>query len=247
MAVPTVNRDPRLFERDGYCLFPRVFDDATIAANRGLLQEAIDSAMLQEPNQLLEPHTLDRRWLDICRHPPLLDAVVTILGPNLILVYSSVFIKPARSTDAVAWHQDNNYWPSVHGTDVATVWLALDDADADNSAMQVIPRSHTGYREHETVPTATADEMLPWKVVATSEMEESAVTLSMPAGALSIHDSFLIHGSGRNHTARRRAAYTIRYCSTDTAWVDVEEHDIPVYLVRGKAGTRGAGYVDARP
>jgi len=244
---PMVNRDPLLFKREGYCLFPRVFDDATIAANRRLLQDAVDSDMLQEPNQLLEPHTLDQRWLDICRHPPLLDAVATILGPNLILVYSSVFIKPPHSTDAVAWHQDNNYWPSVHGTDVATVWLALDDADVDNSAMQIIPRSHTGYREYETVPNASADQMLPWKVSATSEMEASAVTLAMPAGALSIHDSFLIHGSGTNHTKRRRAGYTIRYCSTDTAWVDVEEHDIPVYLVRGEPGSRGAGYVDVRP
>ena len=247
MADPIVNRNPRLFTSEGYCVFPRVFGAAAITANRRLLQQAIDSDMLQEPNQLLEPHTLDRRWLDICRHPALLDVVVTVLGPNLVLVYSSVFIKPPHGTDTVAWHQDNNYWPSVHGTDVVTVWLALDDADADNSAMQVIPRSHTSYREYETIPTETADDMLAKKVVVTAAMEESAVTLSIPAGALSIHDSFLLHGSGRNRTERRRAGYTIRYCSTDTAWVDVEEHDVPVYLVMGEAGTRGGGYVDARP
>jgi ectoine hydroxylase-related dioxygenase (phytanoyl-CoA dioxygenase family) len=173
--------------------------------------------------------------------------VEAILGPNLILVYSSVFIKPPQGADKVAWHQDNTYWPSVHGTDVATAWLALDDADSDNSAMQVIPRSHAGYRELSTVPTGSTDDMLQNQVEVTEDLEESAVTLSMPAGALSIHDSFLIHGSGANRTDRRRASYTIRYCSTDTAWVDVEEHTELVYLVRGEAGSRGAGYVDASP
>ena len=217
-----------------------------MAANRRLLEEAIESGMIQQPNYLLEPHTLDGRWLDICRHPRLLDAVTTVLGPNLILVYSSVFIKPARGSGKVAWHQDNNYWPSVHGTDVVTVWLAIDDADADNSALQVIPGSHTGYRAYATVPTADAAEMLPKKVVVTDAMERSAVTLAMAAGALSIHDSFLLHGSGTNRTERRRAGYTIRYCSTDSTWLDVEEHPIPVYLVRGEAGTRGGRYVDVR-
>ena len=64
----------------------------------------------------------------------LLDAVEAVLGPNLILVYSSMFIKLPGDGTSVGWHQDNNYWPSVHGTDVATVWLALDDADAENAA-----------------------------------------------------------------------------------------------------------------
>ena len=169
-----------------------------------------------------------------------------VLGPNLILVFSSVFIKPPHGSERVSWHQDNTYWPSVHGTDVATVWLAIDDADAANSAMQVIPGSHAGYREYATEASG-GDDMLSRKVVVTEAMERSAVTLEMPAGALSIHDSFLLHGSGSNRTSRRRAGYTIRYCSTGSAWVDVGTHPIPVYLVRGDAGARGDRYVDARP
>ena len=227
-------------------MFPRVFDDAGVATNRRLLDEAIESGTLQRPEYLSEPHTRDDRWLEICRYPPLLDAVEAVLGPNLILVYSSVFIKPPHGSGKVSWHQDNNYWPSVHGTEVATAWLAIDDADAANAAMQVIPGSHAGYREYATVAAGT-NNMLSKKAVITAELERSAVTLEMPAGALSVHDSFLLHGSGANHTERRRAGYTIRYCSTDNAWVDVETHPIPVYLVSGEAGRRGERYVDARP
>ena len=242
-----VNRDVGQFAREGYCVFPPVFDNASIASNRKLLEQSIRSGIIEKQNYLLEPHTQSNQWLDICRHPGLLDAVSAVLGSNLILVYSSVFIKPPHGTGKVDWHQDNNYWPSVHGTDIVTAWLAIDDADAENSALQVIPRSHIGYQAYETVSADTADDMLSKKVIVTPSMEESRVTLSMPAGAISLHDSFLLHGSGVNRTKRRRAGYTIRYCSTDTSWVDVDKHPIPVYLVRGEAGARGAGYVDVRP
>ena len=77
------------------------------------------------------------------------------------------------------------------------VWLAIDDADAANSAMQVIPGSHAGYREYATF-ASSSDDML-------SRQE-------MPTGALSVHDSFLLHGSGSNRTSRRRAGYAIRVC-----------------------------------
>ena len=122
-----------------------------MAANRRLLEEAIESGMLQQPNYLLEPHTSTcAGWISV--GIPACSTPLRRCSANLILVYSSVFIKPARGSGRVAWHQNNNYWPSVHGTDVVTVWLAVDDADADNSALQVIPRSHTGYREYATVP-----------------------------------------------------------------------------------------------
>ena len=243
MGIFVLNDDPNLFAKNGYCVFPRVFSHAEVESNRRLLDEATDKGMLDRDSYLGEPHTRDERWLEICRHPKLLDAVQSVLGQDLILVYSSVFIKPPHSLETVPWHQDNTNWPSVHGTDVVTVWLAIDDADTENSAMMVIPESHVGYGECTTV-TSDAHEMLSKKIVVTSAMEARAVSLQMTAGSVSLHDSFLLHASGSNGSGRRRAGYTIRYCSSDTAWVDVDQHPIPVYLVRGEAGTRGGRYID---
>ena len=254
-----LNTDPQRFTDLGYCLFPDVLDPQETVALRQMLDEAMASplphfaeAHRQNPGALDrkgyvgEPHARDLRWLEICRHPRVLDAVESILGPNLILVFSSVFIKLPRDPTEVAWHQDNTYWPNVHGTDVATLWLAVDDADAANAAMQVIPGSHQGYEELEMIPSGE-NQSLRATVAIAPEQEATAVTLAMSAGNLSIHDSFILPGSGANTSDRRRAGYTIRYCSTDTAWVDTEAHPIPVFLVRGEAGARGAGYVDLRP
>jgi ectoine hydroxylase-related dioxygenase (phytanoyl-CoA dioxygenase family) len=255
--MSTINTEPSRFSELGYCLFPQVFSEAETAQNRRLLDEALASPLPlpphwqretgpDRPGYIGEPHVRDIRWLDLCRHPRLLDAVASILGPNLILVFSSVFVKLPHSPTKVGWHQDNAYWPSVHGTDVVTLWLAVDDADAANSAMSVIPGSHSGWQAMDTVE-ADGDEMLSRKVSVTAEQANSAVMLEMQAGSLSIHDSFLLHGSAGNGSHRRRAGYTIRYCSTDTAWVDMDTHPQPVFVVRGQAGSRGQGYTHLLP
>ncbi len=242
-----LNTDPAHYDKVGYCFFPEILKQAETTALQHLLNEALsDSADdLDHPGYVGEPHSHNLRWLEICRHPRILDAVEAILGPNLILVYSSVFIKRPHDPTQVAWHQDNSYWPSVHGTDVATLWLAVDDADAENAAMQIIPGSQSGHTEMEMIPSGD-HQALNSKVAVTPEQEASAITLAMRAGSLSIHDSYILHSSAANQSERRRAGYTIRYCSTDTAWVDTDEHPIPVFLVRGEAGSRGADYVDLR-
>lgn len=247
------NTDPARFAELGYCLFPDVLSAAEARDLRDLLEEALATPLPQlsdrasdRDSYVGEPHVRDLRWLELCRHPRVLDAVESILGPNLILVYSSVFIKQPGSPVKVGWHQDNTYWPSVHGTDVVTLWLAVDAADAANSAMKVIPGSHRGWRELETVDSGE-DQMLKRSVPVSPEQEASAVTLAMGAGSLSIHDSFILHGSDANRSGRRRAGYTVRYCSTDSARVDVDSHPHPVFLVRGRSGPRGDGYTSLLP
>ena len=241
-----LNTDVECFDSEGYCFFPDVFGPDEVDAMQYSLDVGVRAGFLDRDQYYGEPHTKEVFWLEVCRYPYLLDAVEAVLGPNLILVYSSMFIKLPGDGTSVGWHQDNNYWPSVHGTDVATVWLALDDADAENAAMRIIPGSHWDYREMETVP-AGETEMLRKKVLVAPEMEAQAVLMEMKAGSLSIHDSYILHGSLANESGRRRAGYTIRYCSTDTAWVDMDQHPIPVFLVRGEGGPLGERYTDLRP
>ena len=54
----------------------------------------------------------------------ILDAVEDILGPNLLVWSSSLFIKEAHDPSYISWHQDSTYWGLSH-PDVVTAWLAL--------------------------------------------------------------------------------------------------------------------------
>lgn len=213
----------------------------------------LDTAPMDAATYFGEPHTRQRSWLEICRDPRLLDAIESLIGPNIVLVYSSFFVKPADGLDAngneaqVAWHQDNNYWAAVHGTEgVITVWLAVDDADVANGTMKLLPGTHRPYVDLDS-GQAPPGSIVSRQVDVGPELEATAVPLILPAGSVSIHDSYLLHGSGYNRSGRRRAAYTIRYLAADKGHVDVSAHPVPAYIVRGCPAASGGGYIDARP
>ncbi len=252
------NTNPKAYCSEGYCLFHKVLNTEEITTARaeldGLLgnlpqkqivyKDGENKEVDARPEYLTEPHPKYSFWLELCRHPRVLNAVQSVLGPDLILIMSHLIVKRPGDGLPVAWHQDNTYWHSVQGTDVATVWLAIDDTDSANGCMQVIPCTHEGYPEMDKVSTG-GDDLLGLTVEVTPAMESAAVCLEMAAGSLSLHDSFVLHGSNANTSGRRRAAYTMRYANAKTVAVDTAQHWVPVYLVRGE--TNNTDYIDIRP
>ncbi|MEM7558646.1 MAG: phytanoyl-CoA dioxygenase family protein [Planctomycetota bacterium] len=241
----TPNADPQQYSQEGYCLFEAVLLPHEIQCVRKELDASIASMpermtvykdgehkeVAARPEYLTEPHAKNEFWLEMCKHPKILDAVASVIGEDLLLIMSHLIVKPPADGLPVAWHQDNTYWHSVQGTDVATVWLAIDDTDQANGCMQVIPTSHDGYPELDKVTTA-GDDLLGLSVEVTEEMKAAAIPLEMSAGSLSIHDSFVIHGSDANSSDRRRAAYTMRYANANTVTINESEHWVPVHRVR---------------
>ncbi len=255
-----LNTDPARFVDQGYCVFRDVLNADEIAAVRREVDAMIAAMPSKQriyledghrdidsrPEWLTEPHTSDPYWLEFCRRPALLDAVESIIGPNLMIVMSSLLVKPRGDGMAVRWHQDNPFWYSLEGTDLVSLWLAIDDADASNGAMSVVPESHAGFRAMARSETDGSD-LLGLAVDMSEAMEARAVCLEMTAGSMSIHDSFLVHGSEMNTSGRRRGAYTIRYANPLTLKIDFDRHWVPVFLVRGEGGPDFDRLVDIRP
>ena len=120
------------YHASGYCLFRDVLDPEEVRlvnAELDVLVRDMPETMVvykdganQEvparPEYLTEPHAGNAGWLELCRHPRILDAVEAVLGPDLILIMSHVISKRPGDGLPVAWHQDNTYWHSVQGTDV---------------------------------------------------------------------------------------------------------------------------------
>lgn len=254
-----MNQDPSRYGKSGYCVFPGCVEHSKVLE----IREELDSLIANMPAEqevfsggemvkkkarteyLTEPHSRSAFWLELCRHPKILGAVESVLGPDLMLIMSHLIVKSPHDGLAVNWHQDNTYWPSVTGTDVGTVWLAIDDVDQQNGCMQVIPSSHDGYRELETRRT-DGNDLLGVEAVVSEAMLASAVPIILTAGSLSIHDSFILHGSEANTSARRRAGYTMRYANMRTVEVDVKQHWVDVFCVKGSDKFIKPGYIDIR-
>src|SRR5882757_7536778 len=170
-------------------------------------------------------------WLDsLIRHPAILDAVESVIGPDILCWSSTFFIKEARDPGFVSWHQDSTYW-GLDPADIVTAWVALSESTAENGAMRVIPDSHL----LEQVPhrdTFAANNLLSrGQEIAVEVDEGKAHMLVLQPGEMSLHHVRLIHGSDPNPSARRRIGFAIRYLPTHVRQV-VGTHDTAT-LVRG--------------
>ena len=247
----SINHDPAQYLSLGYCIQPELVAADQITAARQSLDHMIENLEDgRRPEALVEPHVLAddwEFWLELCRNENVVDAVQNCMQcDEVVLLMSHLIVKPAGDGLKTHWHQDNTYWPSVDGTDVTTVWLALDDVDIENAAMYVIPNTHAGFEELEKIPTGGGD-LLNVRVHVTEEMEAAAVPCELKQGSASLHDSFIIHGSEANTSNRRRAGYTMRYGNAATISVDVPAHNKPVYYLRGDGSNLKADYIDLRP
>lgn len=63
-----------------------------------------------------------------------------LVGPNVICFISSLINKPPEQTQGGSFHQDATF-NAVDARSVI-VWLAIEDADAENGCMNFIPGSH---------------------------------------------------------------------------------------------------------
>ena len=166
--------------------------------------------------QISKPHLVSRAMADVIRNETLLDAVESIIGPDILCWTVTVFAKPPKSGGYVGWHQDRTYWGLSPEEQVVTAWLALTDAHCDNGCMSVLRGSHLqGNRDHEIVPN-TENILLSGQEVAIERHEEDdLVHVELDPGEASIHHSKVVHGSNPNQSDRPRVGLSIQYISAD--------------------------------
>jgi ectoine hydroxylase-related dioxygenase (phytanoyl-CoA dioxygenase family) len=232
------------YRREGFVTVPGVFTEADLAPIEAYLRKNADVTWENKNDDpLREAHYHFRALYDLCTRPEVLDMIEALLGPDLVLLYSHILNKKPGGL-RVAWHQDGPYWWRVDPKIAVTAWIALDDATVENGCMRVIPGSHAGHRDLGQRPSDVPDliQTQPFELSPEVVDESRAVDVTMRRGDLSLHDSYLIHGSEPNRSPHRRAALTVRYVPASTRIRDTA--DRRQYLVRGKAVENGNVYYD---
>mmetsp|Transcript_1721 Transcript_1721/g.2361 ORF Transcript_1721/g.2361 Transcript_1721/m.2361 type:complete len:314 (+) Transcript_1721:139-1080(+) len=127
---------------------------------------------------------------------------------------------PGKSDAVFAWHQDMAYWPGVaalgvEGTETATFSLAIDDSTEENGCLRYVVGSQASKTLRPHVPlSGSRDE----GHALTIELGPDDVVELAPAsrGSLTIHDEYVVHGSGGNQSPnRQRRTYVLAYRAGD--------------------------------
>lgn len=150
-------------------------------------------------------HTYDaqtRRWMN---DPRLVETVSALLGQPAKLLQTMVYYKPPGSRGQ-SFHQDNLY---LRVTPVAAAWVALDRADAENGAMEMVRGSHL----LGLLPCQLADTDVSFtesETVLPPYLPRDLIELE-PGDVVFFH-GLTIHGSMPNRSADRfRRAFICHY------------------------------------
>lgn len=204
------------FGRDGFVFPMSVFSESEAAQWADEILDLASNGEGDHPvpwNQktyLLLP-SLDR----LLRDRRLTDRVASILGGDLLALSADVFVKPARSTRRITWHQDVNFW-QLEPFDMLTAWVALTPANPDNGGMSYARGGHRGRIEHIERPDA--DNILSrGQELAVAVREKDVTDVVLRPGEVSFHHALTPHASGPNLTDGPRVGFAIRYASTAVA------------------------------
>ena len=221
-----------LFRHNGFLRLPERLPEETVATLKAAIWDDIRAEVApvvrDKQGHIVRLSALWERseiFQEVLASPLVLDALETLLGPNIYLVtnrHNHATLRLAGD-GGVYFHRDVLQWSRT----IVTVLFYLEETDMQNGCTLVIPGSHL----LQGWTTSSVEE-----VEGFSPLREQAVSVPMPVGGLLAIDSTLIHSAGENHTDGTRMSLTVGYQSVD------ELNDLPNpkrILVRGQTFYQG--------
>ncbi len=199
------------FKTEGFLSPLDALAETEVSRYQNWLSQAEAGEPLAKPYRQ-KSHLLFPAIAELVRHPRILDAVESILGPDLLCWTTTFFIKEPHDPGFVSWHQDATYW-GLSEPDVITAWVALTPSRHENGCVKVIPGTHTSQVAH--ADTHNASNMLTrGQEIAVAVDERDAVEMALEPGQFSLHHTLLFHSSEPNPSDIRRVGLAIRYIPT---------------------------------
>ncbi len=197
------------YERDGY-----ISPIDVLTSDEALeIREEIERIENQWPNEL---DGLGRNYIHlispifdrVCHNPKILDAVESIIGRNILICGSTLFIKNANEKGFVSFHQDAKYI-GLEPHNWVTAWVAVTDSNEENGCMKMWPGSHKGELKYHDQKFNENNLLTRGQTIGNVPINETN-SVVLKAGQMSLHHPTIVHGSGLNKGNDRRIGFVIQ-------------------------------------
>ena len=227
-----------LFHQDGLILVDRMIDDDTVDRLRDAFDRIFDGefetgTLPDEVNwqsgksdpeltrQICNAWKANRSIARVILCAEMGKMVAELMDwPGTRVMQDNAIWKPAGAK-SIGYHQDNAYLSWFEPGEICTVWIALDDVEAENGTMELVRGSH---RWQQAQPEgdfhAPEDYRAPMVKFADIEgVKPDIVPVAVPRGSGSIHHGWTWHGSGANTGSSPRRSLVLHAMSSSTEFV----------------------------
>jgi ectoine hydroxylase-related dioxygenase (phytanoyl-CoA dioxygenase family) len=147
--------------------------------------------------------------LDAVTHDSkILDAVQSLIGKNILVCGTTLFIKNPNEKGFVSYHQDAKYI-GLEPHNWVTAWVAITNSNEKNGCMRMWSGSHKDNIKHHEQKYDEGNLLTRGQTVENVPLDETT-PLVLKAGQMSLHHPTIVHGSGLNKTNDRRIGFVVQ-------------------------------------
>ena len=155
---------------------------------------------------------------EVTHNSKILDAVQSLIGENILVCGTTLFIKNPNEKGFVSYHQDAKYI-GLEPHNWVTAWVAITDSNEKNGCMRMWSGSHKdNLKEHDQ--KFNEGNLLTRGQTVKNVPKNETTPLVLEAGQMSLHHPAVVHGSELNKSNDRRIGFVIQsYIGTNVKQV----------------------------
>ena len=167
---------------------------------------------------------------EVTHDQKILDAVQSLIGNDILVCGTTLFIKNPNEKGFVSYHQDAKYI-GLEPHNWVTAWVAITNSNEHNGCMRMWSGSHKNdLKQHDQ--KFNEGNLLTRGQTVSNVPKEETTPLILSAGQMSLHHPTVVHGSDLNKSDDRRIGFVIQsYIGTNVRQV-LGKHG--VQIARGK-------------
>ena len=163
-------------------------------------------------------HLISPIFDKVVHNSKILDTVEDIIGKNILVGGTTLFIKDPDKKGFVSFHQDAKYI-GFEPHNWVTAWLAITDSNEENGCMRMYSGTHKEDLRAHNEKFNEGNLLTRGQTVENVPIEQTEPVI-LKAGQMSLHHPKIVHGSGINRSDKRRIGFVIQsYIGTNVEQV----------------------------
>ena len=163
-------------------------------------------------------HLISPVFDKVCNNKKILDAVESLIGKNILICGTTLFVKNPNEKGFVSFHQDAKYI-GLEPHNWVTAWVAITDTNEENGCMRMWSGSHKNDLQYHNQKFDENNLLTRGQTVENVPMNETKPFI-LKAGQISLHHPKVVNGSGLNKSNDRRIGFVIQsYIGTNVKQV----------------------------